>query len=122
LGGIFETMGLSSPVDTQALDSRATALYLSQQKYNDALKDQAAIEREIADSRRQIAARPAAAGAPVSASGLRASAQSDAIDAGTSAIRAAGIRRRQALVELDRSMGVVNGKVPGANAQAYREK
>lgn len=122
LGGIFSKIGLASPVSSGAVDDRLTALYLAQQKLNNAEKDQAQIEKDIAESQRQIASAKPAGGGAVSVATLKAGAQADAIDSGTSAIRAAGIRRKNALIELDKEMGVAQGKVPGEKAAEYRQR
>ena len=98
------------------------AAFGAQQELNAAIEDQRKIEQEIAEARRENAQPRRQAAQPVSAADLRTSAQADALDSGTSAIRAAGIRRKKALQDLDRELGVANGKVPGDRAQEYRER
>jgi tape measure domain-containing protein len=103
------------------LQDSAAALTIRNEALRQALEDQQTIEREIEQSRSRVAQAGPQAG-PVAIAGLRTQAQADALDAGTSAIRAAGIRRRDALRQLDEEMGVSQGRVPGARAEEYRAR
>lgn len=71
-----------------------------------------------AASARPRAARPRAA----TAAELRAKAVAAAVDGGTDTIRAAGARRKAALLELDKEFAVANGKVDPARAEEYARR
>lgn len=121
--GAERTLGFRFPGTTgtrvQDIEENAIAMFAAQQNLNKALADQADIEKEI---KRQQEPIKLDGKTSVSTGSLRTNAAADALDSGTSAIRAAGIRRRQAYDELDKSLNVVNGAVPAGTAEDYRMK
>jgi tape measure domain-containing protein len=103
-------------------DNSAIAYQLTNDALREALEDQQEIEKEIQEAQRRNAEERANPQAPVSAASLRTQAAADALDSGTSAIKAAGVRRKEALRQLNEELGVANGKVPGAKAEEYRTR
>lgn len=100
--------------------SSGAAFTLRQEAVRQALEDEKEIERMIEESRSNV--RKPTIGGSVSVSGLRTQAQADALDEGTSAIKAAGIRRKEALRQLNEDFEVQGGKIPGARAEEYRAR
>ena len=106
----------------EGFDESTIAARLTRDEIKRARELQEEIDRDIKESEERLSKPSGPKPAAVSASGLRTQAQADAIDSGTSAIRAAGIRRKDALRALDEELGVSAGKVPGANAEEYRTR
>lgn len=110
---------LGTDTNVKDVEDNAIAVFAAQQDLNKALKDQQEIETDIARQQQAIKL-----GGPtaVGTGNLRGQAQADAIDDGTSSIRNAGIRRRNAYIELDKEFGVTGGKVPVDKAEDYRAR
>lgn len=115
-------MQIGPDTSLEGFDESTIAARLGRDQIAKALKQQKEIEEEIAESQERISTPAGAKPAAVSASGLRTQAQADALDAGTTAIRAAGIRRKEALRLLDQEFGVAQGKVSGDRAEEYRSR